>query len=1004
MAGPALDDNKTTLGLRKDWWHYVWIGLLAAAVAVACWSLRGRVSLFDRMDRLTLDAQMLWRGPLAPATSPGIVVLAIDDASLRQQGGAAPDRRTLARTVRLLDAAGARLVAMDLLLIEPTRADPGADAELAQAMHQAGNVLLPFALPDVATTEARREADAAVLDSAFLSYASEAPAARVPLRPAGILAPTPALARSSLALGHVTVQRSAEGAVRYDLPAVPFDGEVYPSLALRAAALAVAANWGQTELRFGEGIRMAGLPTVPLDVLSRQWLNYYGPSGTFTTLPLVDLLEGRIAPQRLRGRIVLIGATALGAGDQFPSPFDASLPGVERMATSIDNMLTHRELRRPSWAAGAELLAMLCLPLLAALAIARWPVPRVLWAGGLLGLVLAAALQALFVERQEFLSLVFPALALGLGGGGALVRRNSVDRARRQAALLALRQSEERYALALRGANDGMWDWDIDGRHVYFSARWLQLMSLPAEQARDMAAWQLPLDATARQAFEAALNEHLEGRSPQFEFVLNFQQGGQDRWLLARGMALRDEAGCATRMAGSLTDISESQRLQRQLTYDALHDRLTGLPNRAAFLERLRQAYQGAGAGAAVSVGVVLVDINEFRTLNETEGSQACDELLRTLGRRLSNREGMSATVARVDADCFALLFQGELPSPGGEDPQRWAAWAMGRFEEPFPLGTKSLAVTGCVGWAHSRQGPNSADDLLVAAEMALAQAKLQGRGQLHRYDVSEQLVENSKRSLREDIDLGLERGEFRMYYQPLVNLADRKLIGFEALIRWIHPRRGFVMPGDFIPFAEESGQIVAMGRWTLFEAARQLVAWDQLGFRGEIAVNLSSRQFTEGNLMADAQAVRDILGALSPRRLKLEVTESMAMANPQLTSLALQELSAQGFKISIDDFGTGYSSLAYLHRFPFDTLKVDRSFVIRLDVGKEAVEIVRTIVRLALALDKQVLAEGVEEEAQARLLQELGVHVGQGWLFAKALPAGDAENYILKSLDAPVP
>jgi EAL domain-containing protein (putative c-di-GMP-specific phosphodiesterase class I) len=204
-------------------------------------------------------------------------------------------------------------------------------------------------------------------------------------------------------------------------------------------------------------------------------------------------------------------------------------------------------------------------------------------------------------------------------------------------------------------------------------------------------------------------------------------------------------------------------------------------------------------------------------------------------------------------------------------------------------------------------------------------------------------------------------------------------------------------MPGDFIPFAEESGQIVAMGRWILLEAARQLVAWDALGFTGEIAVNLSGAQFSQGDLAADSRDVMTILAAagVNPHRIKLEVTESMAMANPQVTALALQSLVALGFKISIDDFGTGYSSLAYLHRFPFDTLKIDRSFVIRLAAGREAVEIVRTIVGLALALGKQVLAEGIEDEQQARLLQELGVHVGQGWLFNKALSAEAAEALI---------
>jgi EAL domain-containing protein (putative c-di-GMP-specific phosphodiesterase class I) len=199
-------------------------------------------------------------------------------------------------------------------------------------------------------------------------------------------------------------------------------------------------------------------------------------------------------------------------------------------------------------------------------------------------------------------------------------------------------------------------------------------------------------------------------------------------------------------------------------------------------------------------------------------------------------------------------------------------------------------------------------------------------------------------------------------------------------------------MPGDFIPFAEESGQIVALGAWTLRQVANQLTAWHAIGFDGEIAVNLSSRQFVEGDLEADARATLALLGpGIDPKRVKLEVTESMAMANPHETAAMLQGLHAMGFKISIDDFGTGYSSLAYLHQFPFDTLKIDRSFVIRLHQGRDAQEIVRTIVGLTSALGKQALAEGVEEERQAQLLHELGVQIGQGWLFGKAMPEAQA-------------
>ncbi|TDP62288.1 putative bifunctional diguanylate cyclase/phosphodiesterase [Roseateles toxinivorans] len=461
---------------------------------------------------------------------------------------------------------------------------------------------------------------------------------------------------------------------------------------------------------------------------------------------------------------------------------------------------------------------------------------------------------------------------------GATALRSGLEQARKRAALEALRASEQRYALAVQGANDGMWDWGMSAGAVYFSPRWLTLMGLLPEQAQSMAAWTPPLDERGRQAFNAALVEHLAGPSLQFHHVLNSEQGGVERWLLARCVAVREQ-GLRVRMAGSLTDISEQQLLQRQITFDALYDRLTGLPNRVLFLERLRSLF----AAEPVLTGVVLVDIDGFRVLNEREGTQAGDEVLR-------------------------------------------------QFDTPFLVAGHSLGLGASVGWAHGAQARFTDAELMNAAELALAHAKARLRGRAHAFDPAEQLIENSRRWLKENIALALQNQEFRLFYQPLVRLKDRELLGFEALIRWPHPLKGMVMPGDFIPFAEESGQVVPMGSWTLLEAAAQLVRWDALGF-----------------------------------------------------------------KVSIDDFGTGYSSLAYLHRFPFDTLKIDRSFVIRLATGREAVEIVRTIVGLALALDKQVLAEGIEEPSQAGLLQELGVHVGQGWLFAKALPADQVQQLILQ-------
>lgn len=965
---------------------YLLVALLAAILAIGLWSQRAG-TLLERIDRLTLDLQMQVRGPLAPGREHPVGLISIDDRTLQALGGAAPDRARHAELIQRLQAAGAKAVALDILMPEPG-GDAG-DQALAAALRSPGMAkAIAMALPDDSSAQAGAPLEQ-LLAHAFMRAKADALAAEsVAMAPKGLIAPTPRLAEAAALVGHVSSKRGVDGSLRYDLPALHWQGEWFPTLALRLAGVALGLDWSQAEFTAGQAVRWGPLE-LKLDAASRQWVNYYGRAEHFPTHSYIDVLQGKVPAEQLQGRILIVGATAFGTADSVPSPFDSGLPGMERLATVTDNLITGRNLHVSEFAPLIELAAMLLLPLAAVAALANWSGRR---AGALLGtlaLLLLGWAQWDFVANHRFVSLAFPALAMLAAVLGATLLRGHGERLRKEAAVAALRASEERYALAAQGANDGLWDWDLQADEVHFSERWLGLMGQEPGQARGMQAFCLPLDASAKSAFEAAVQDHLEGRSLQLHHVLQFREGEQERALLVRGMATRDAEGKPTRMAGSLTDISDTLRLQRQLVHDALHDRLTGLANRALFIERLEQLF-----ATGAPVGVVLLGLDGFRALNETEGTQIGDGVLRAVARRLGARDGQGQSVARLGADVFALIFNADLLPPG-QDAQRTPDWVHRQLAEPLPVSGRTLQVAGTVGWAHRSHGPQDAAELLASAEMALALAKSRQRGEVRAYDPADQLLENSRRWLHENIELGLQRGEFRMYYQPLVRLEDRKLLGFEALIRWIHPERGFIMPGDFIPYAEESGQIVPMGRWTLMAVADQLRAWDALGFDGEIAVNLSSRQFTEGDLMADARAVVARLQGLDPHRVKLEVTESMAMANPHQTAEALQQLAKMGFKISIDDFGTGYSSLAYLHQFPFDTLKIDRSFVMRLHAGRDAVEIVRTIVGLVRALDKQALAEGVEEDRQAQLLHELGVHIGQGWLFGKALPVDEARQLI---------
>ncbi|WP_197507022.1 EAL domain-containing protein [Mitsuaria sp. 7] len=1042
-------------------WAQAIVALLVTAAVAMLWLSHLQAGPLARLDGLVQDAQAQWRGRLAPGATYPVTLVRFDDASAARFGGMAPGRPLLADAITKLQAARPRLIAVDMLLLD---AKPESDAALAAAMRGGAPVLLPFAMPPgtgggiggVAAAGAASAPSGIVppglLPQAFMRAEGTPRSALLPERAD---APPEPLLSAAKALGHVQAEREIDGTLRHDLPALPLDGEVYPSLAVRIAGDAMRQPWSEATLRWSRDLRWGSL-RVPLDLLSRQGVNYYGPAGTFPSVTLADLVDGKVPEEALRNRIVIIGVSALGAGDHFPSPFDAGLPGMERLATVVDNILTGRTLTRPSWAPLAELAALLVLPLLCALLLARgslWrglPVVVLLVGGGLYGA------QWAFEEEHLVLALAYPLLAVAAASLAALTLRALADQSRRREALRRLTVSEERYALAALGANDGLWDWDIASDRLDVSARWLALMGdarAPGEEpggtkrrfwhrpkraaSEDVTRGSIerftrPLDEPAAGLFRADLDAHLQGRSFQFHHVLHFEQGGQTRALLARGVAVRQD-GKPVRMAGSLTDISENERLQAQVAHEALHDRLTGLPNRALFVELLAQRLANPTPG--VPIGVALVGLDDFRAFNERHGLIAGDAVLIESARRLAGGAGRAAragrVVARLGADQFGVLFEARIEAGALVD--RVPEWALARIEEPFLFDTleavqgsvaavpmESISpttapasaapatptapaartgahrLTACAGWAFTGQGNFSPDDLMAAAESALARAKAAGAGHARLFDPAQQLVEQSRRWVKENIARGLEAGEFQLHYQPFVRLSDRALLGFEALIRWKHPTRGMVMPGDFIPVAEESGQIVEIGRWTLIEAALQLRRWREIGFKGEIAVNVSGVQLErDAELLNDARETLKALGDVPASQLKLEVTESMAMANPQRSAEVLQELARMGFKLSIDDFGTGYSSLAYLHRFPFDTLKIDRSFVMRLGAGRESREIVRTIVGLADALGKQTLAEGVEEEAQAALLEELGVQVAQGWLFAKALPAEEAKRLI---------
>ncbi|AGW13085.1 putative bifunctional diguanylate cyclase/phosphodiesterase [Megalodesulfovibrio gigas] len=463
----------------------------------------------------------------------------------------------------------------------------------------------------------------------------------------------------------------------------------------------------------------------------------------------------------------------------------------------------------------------------------------------------------------------------------------------------------------------------------------------------------------------------------------------------------------------SMLDITDRKRAEEQVLYHALHDTLTGLPNRTLLLDQLGKEIRQVQQEPKHKFCVLLLDLDRFNMINESLGHGTGDDLLVALAARLTGALEIMHTgaslLARLGGDEFAILLAGLHHF---DEAARIADHLLGTVRIPFALSGQELVTTASIGIAGSHITYDKPEDVLRDADTALHRAKLRGKA---RYEVFDQEMHFKARQLMQlvtDLRLAIRNREFVLHYQPIVSLKSGNVRGVEALIRWNHPERGMVSPGEFIPVAEESGLIVPIGQWVLQEAcaAMSRVTQDICAQRGEplclmLSVNLSGKQFGQEDIFDQVKRVLDDTG-FPPQCLKLELTESVVMENAQTAVALLQRLKALDVQISIDDFGTGYSSLSYLQRFPVDMLKIDRSFVSRMSHGSENMEIARTIVALAHSLDMKVVAEGVETFEQAQLLRDLGCEYAQGYYYARpmALEALHAGGLFLKQFDLDTP
>ena len=558
----------------------------------------------------------------------------------------------------------------------------------------------------------------------------------------------------------------------------------------------------------------------------------------------------------------------------------------------------------------------------------------------------------------------------------------------RDPAVAELARSEERYALAVRAANDGIWDWDLVADTLYLSPRFSAILA-PPEGELPPAAWFELVHPSDSERLSAAISEHLEGRSPQLraEHRMRHADGGW-RWVLTRGLVTRGSDGRPTRMAGSMSDVTDRRLAQLRLHHDALHDSLTGLPNRTLFMDRVHQTLQRLQRDSRATCAVLFMDVDRFKLVNDSLSHAVGDKLLVALGARLATAVRPGDTVARLGGDEFGVLLP-EIGDPA--EAMLVAGGILDGLRPSFEIDGHDLFSSVSIGIAVHAFGSTPAD-LLSNADIAMYNAKRRGRGRAAVFDdamrrrVVDRLARENK--LREAVECAL----LDIHYQPIVSLATGDICGMEALARW-PAGWGKVSPSEFIPIAEDTGLIGSLWAHVLRAALTSLARWRHDGLvTGEVcmSVNLSGRQLDDPDLAAQLHAV--IKGSQVPAAaLKLEITESTLIAEPEHTRDVFAQVCSGGVGLHLDDFGTGYSSLASLHRFPVDALKIDRSFVAALGADDEASEvIIRSTIAMAHSLGLPVIAEGIEAPAQLRRLRSLGCEFGQGHLFSPALSSGD--------------
>jgi len=546
----------------------------------------------------------------------------------------------------------------------------------------------------------------------------------------------------------------------------------------------------------------------------------------------------------------------------------------------------------------------------------------------------------------------------------------------------------------------GSWDWDVVSGQVEWSDELFRICGVGTDFDPTYDSFMTMIPTPERSRLESILEYTLSTGEP-FEFETRIiRPDGTTRLIQAAGRTIADDEGHVGRLVGTMQDITERKRLEEKVTHQAFHDSLTGLPNRALFIDRVEHA-RARQARDGNALGVLFVDLDDFKIVNDTKGHPAGDALLQEIGRRITGVLRSADTIARLGGDEFAVLLE-DLEST--EEATSVASRILETVASARSLDENGISFSTSIGIAiEPTPGTRGSDELLRDADIAMYEAKRKGKGNYAIFESAMSTDLNARLELRNDLQRAIDTEEFFLVYQPIVKVDDEKLQSVEALIRWRHPERGVVSPLDFIPFAEENGQIIDIGRWVLRHACTTVARWQRLFPREEavrVSVNVSPVQFHDPGFLDELKSILHE-SKLTPDCLMLEITEGVLVRDSEAVANRLNEIKKLGVRLAIDDFGTGYSSLGYLRKFPLDLLKIDKSFVDSIASGPEDSALARAIVKLGDTLGLTVVAEGVESKDQANVLQEMGCDLAQGYLYSRPVDEDQIEALLSERAEA---